>query len=53
MEAQQEEPKTVVEWAVKVINTADTDLKASYTLRALDLWRSVRLISMDLIFFAI
>lgn len=37
-----EEPKTVVEWAVKVLNTADTDLKAAYTLRALDLWHSVR-----------
>jgi hypothetical protein len=32
----------VVEWAVKVLNTADTDLKAAYTLRALDLWHSVR-----------
>jgi hypothetical protein len=27
---------------VKVINTADTDLKAAHTLRALELWQSVR-----------
>jgi hypothetical protein len=44
-----EEPKTVVEWAVQVLNTADTDLKAAYTLRALDLWHSVRRLHLFLV----
>ncbi len=35
------EPTTLVGWAMRVLTTADPDLKASLTFRALDLWNRV------------